>query len=55
MLVMMKIAAIIPRIIAAIPVMVPARYRRITIIASITLMTLSTVPIFLVITAPFFD
>jgi hypothetical protein len=43
----------IPRIIAATPVMVPARYSRITTIARITLMTLSMVPIFLVITASF--
>jgi hypothetical protein len=49
MLVMMKIAVMIPRIIAATPVMVPARYRRITAIARIILMTLSMVPIFLVI------
>jgi hypothetical protein len=54
MLVIMKIAAMNPSIIAATPVIVPARYRMITTIARITLMTLSIVPIFLFIEASYF-
>jgi hypothetical protein len=54
-LVMMKMTANIPRMIAAMPVIAPLRYRISTTIARSTLIARSAVPMFFVMTSSFSD